>query len=232
MPFKIGQQKLFPVVQSPDDILTEDLLDAATGATNIVGSMGSNFSMTKDDMLGNIKKIRTKYETDKEKFRKLKDLLQDEVDKKEHKNDKSANVGGLWLKRGLEYLCEVFWELIKEHENCKKSGGKGDSGAVKTACKNAYEKTLMEYHNFITKGLVKGGLMMTPYKKDFYDNLADGGKDKEDEIWEEMKAYEVPFRTFVITLGRLFHEFDKKDKILEDVHAGGEGQKTMQQKLE
>lgn len=44
-------------------------------------------------------KIRTKYETDKEKFRLMKDLLQDEKDKKEDKNDKSGTVGGLWLKR-------------------------------------------------------------------------------------------------------------------------------------
>jgi len=40
-------------------------------------------------------------ETDKAKFRLLKDLLQDEKDKKEDKNDKSGTVGGLWLKRSV-----------------------------------------------------------------------------------------------------------------------------------
>lgn len=189
------------------------------GAVEIVGSMGSQFSMTKDDMLGNVKKVRTKYETDKEKFKKMKDLLQDEKDKKEDKNDKSGTVGGLWLKRGLEYLCELIWEVVKEHEESKKSGRKSDSGAVKTACKNAYEKTLTKYHNMASRMVVKGGLMLSPYKETLMTNLAQGTKDKDDEVVDEMKAYEAPLRAYLIVVGQLFNTFDFKDDCLENVHA-------------
>jgi len=41
----------------------------------------------------------------------MKDLLQDEKDNKEDKNDKSGTVGGLWLKRWVVIT-------ISEH-NCK-----------------------------------------------------------------------------------------------------------------
>lgn len=221
MPYVIGSQKAFPKVGSIDDVLTEDWLEAATGAVEIVGSMGSQFSMTKDDMVGNIKKIRNKYETDKEKFKKVKDLLQDEKDKKEDKNDKSGTVGGLWLKRGLEYLCEVFWELIIEHEDSKKPGGKSDSGAVNAACKKAYGKTLKKHHNIATKMVVQAALMLSPYKETLFTNLANGEKDKMDEVVDEMKAYEEPFRAYMILLGQLFLSFGfKDDSVLEDVHCG------------
>jgi len=59
--------------------------------------------------------------------------------------------------RGLEYFCEIFWELVQEHEASKQPGGKSDSGAVKAACKKAYEKTLTKHHNMATRMLVKVG---------------------------------------------------------------------------
>lgn len=55
----------------------------------------------------------------------------------------------------MEYLCEVFYALIKEHEASKQPGGTSDSGAVKAACKTAYEKTLTKYHNMATRMIVK-----------------------------------------------------------------------------
>ncbi|KAH3885085.1 glycolipid transfer protein A-like [Dreissena polymorpha] len=214
MPSIIGQQKLFPTISSIDEIVTEDFLEAAMGAVAIVGSMGSQFSMTRDDMLGNVKKVRTKYETDKKGLHLLKDLLQNEKANKEDKNDKSGTVGALWLKRGLEYLCEVFWELIQEHVASKQPGGKSDSGAVKAACKAAYEKTLTKYHNMASRMVVKGGLMLSPYKETLMTNLAHGEKDKDDEVIEDMKVYEKPLRAYVIVVCQLFQSFDYKDECL------------------
>ena len=52
----------------------------------------------------------------------------------------------------------MFYELIKEHQASKQPGGKSDSGAVKAACKAAYEKTLTKYHNMASRMLVKVGL--------------------------------------------------------------------------
>ncbi|XP_052801624.1 pleckstrin homology domain-containing family A member 8-like [Mya arenaria] len=215
MPTVIAEQKKFPTVDNTDGVLTEEFLEAASGAAEIVKSMGSQFSMTRDDMLGNITKVRTKFDTDREKFRQLKDLLQDEKDKKEDKNDKSGTVGALWLKRGLEYLCEVFWELITEHEASKQPGGKSDSGAVKVACSNAYKKTLTKHHNMATRMIVKGALMVSPYKETLMTNLAKGEKGKDDEVTDDLKAYEPPLRAFVIIAGKLFNDFGHKDDCIE-----------------
>lgn len=212
MPYIIGQQKLFPTVSSPSDIKTEEWLEASDGAATIVGSMGAQFSMTQSDMKGNIKKVRTKYETDKAKFEKFETILKDEVDNKEDKQDKSATVGGLWLKRGQEYLCEVFWEIAKEHQETKKAGKKSDSSAIKTGCTAAYERTLKEYHNMATKLIVKGGLAMSPYKETLMTNLAGGEKDKDDEVVEEIEKYEAALREFVIMVCQLYHQFGYKDK--------------------
>ena len=48
-----------------------------------------------------LQKIRNKYETDKEKFKTLKAILEDELAQKTSKDDKSGTVGGLWLKRSV-----------------------------------------------------------------------------------------------------------------------------------
>ena len=39
MPFVIGEQKFFPSVDSTDNVLTEELLEAAKGAVKIVGKL-------------------------------------------------------------------------------------------------------------------------------------------------------------------------------------------------
>ncbi|XP_045171675.1 glycolipid transfer protein-like [Mercenaria mercenaria] len=219
MPYIVGTQTLFPQAENIDAIETSKWIEAAEGAVKIVHCMGGQFSMTETDMLGNIKKIRTRYETDTAAFESFKNLLQYEKDNKEDKKDSSGTVGGLWLKRGLEYLCEIFWELIQEHDACKKPGGKSDSGAVKSACKKAYEKTLTKYHNMAVRMVVKGGMMASPYKETLMANLANGEKGKEDEVVEEMKAYEASLRAFMIVVGQLFNTFDYKDDCLENVHS-------------
>ncbi|XP_060594750.1 pleckstrin homology domain-containing family A member 8-like [Ruditapes philippinarum] len=87
----------------------------------IVASMGAQFSMTKDDMLGNIKKIEEKYVTNKEKYRKLKDVLQDEKDNNVDKKDKSATVGGLWLKRFVYLYAQNDNDFLGPSIKCRTS---------------------------------------------------------------------------------------------------------------
>ena len=69
----------------------------------------------------------------------------------------------------------MFYELIKEHQASKQPGGKSDSGAVKAACKAAYEKTLTKYHNMASRMLVKVGLntlyMYHVYNKQSYTDI-------------------------------------------------------------
>ena len=58
--------------------------------------------------------------------------------------------------RGLEYLCEVFFGIIKGHLKSKQAGdASSDGDVVKKACQEAYEITLKAHHNFMMKGIVK-----------------------------------------------------------------------------
>lgn len=64
----------------------------------IVGFLGTAFGPVKSDINGNVKKVREKYESDKEKMPYLQDLI--DVDLAEHGgNFGIATEGLLWLKR-------------------------------------------------------------------------------------------------------------------------------------
>ena len=89
-----------PVDSEKDNAIgTTEFLDAAESLTTIFDAMGSvAFSPVKNDMLGNIKKLRERYLAAPGESATLQELVQNELKTKKH----VATEGLVWLVRYVD----------------------------------------------------------------------------------------------------------------------------------
>lgn len=79
---------------------------------NVSGFLGTAFIPIKNDITGNVSKVRTKYESGKNKCKYIEDLIEDDLAKNNGKMG-TATEGLLWLKRSGQFL----FRLIQEYES-------------------------------------------------------------------------------------------------------------------
>ena len=128
------------IPSQPDRVQIGAFLDTCNEIPELVIQTFGNISVhLKNDIMGNIVKIETKHNLLNKEHTTLQDLILAEVKRGEHRADKSATVGLLWLKRCLHFLQIYFHGL---------SVGNLE---VDRACVNAYESSLMPHHNFLMR---------------------------------------------------------------------------------
>ncbi|VDK85022.1 unnamed protein product, partial [Onchocerca ochengi] len=88
---------MFPMIEN-DKVPTEQFLRACQGIADFVGFLGTAFIPIKNDISGNVTKVRTKYESEKGKCKYIEDLIEDDLAKNNGKMG-VATEGLLWLKR-------------------------------------------------------------------------------------------------------------------------------------
>lgn len=77
---------------------TERFLTASKTIADFIAHFGVAFKPVQTDILGNVEKVRKKYETNKEEFAYIQDLV--DADLREHNGKMGmASEGLLWLKR-------------------------------------------------------------------------------------------------------------------------------------
>ncbi|KAI6241611.1 Glycolipid transfer protein [Aphelenchoides fujianensis] len=146
-----------------------------------------------NDVLGNVKKVRTMYETDPAQFAFLEDLV--EADLKAHNGKLGlASEGLLWLKRGLEFMLEMLMGLVEMHQ----TGNSSDS--LYTLLSNCYERTLKHHHGFVSRQLFKVVLAAAPSRKSLIKTVAYGKEGMENYCIEHMNAHIHNFKECVHTL--------------------------------
>ncbi|EMR68857.1 hypothetical protein MGN70_004816 [Eutypa lata] len=152
-------------------ISTTEFLDAAESLTTIFDALGSvAFSPVKNDMIGNIKKIRERQLAAPGESATLQDLVKSELKTKKH----VASEGLLWLGRGLDFTCIALSQNVaKESEELAES------------FRNAYGATLKPHHSFLVKPVFSAALSACPYRKTFYEKL---GSD-EAKVQSELRPY-------------------------------------------
>ena len=107
---------------------------------------GSMFSPIKNDVSGNINKLKGFQKCSKGS--NLLDLVQTEIEANTTHKSHSATDALLWLKRGLWMLYYFFEQVV------------ATEGAVdaKQAFSQAYDQSLAKHHNFAVKIIIKAGL--------------------------------------------------------------------------
>ncbi|KAK0621697.1 glycolipid transfer protein domain-containing protein [Bombardia bombarda] len=151
-------------------ISTSEFLEAAEALTTMFDVLGSvAFSPVKNDMLGNVKKIRERQLASPLESETLQDLVRNELKTKSHK----ATEGLLWLVRGLEFTCIALTQNVAN-----------PSQELAESFRGAYGLTLKPHHSFLVKPVFSAAMSACPYRKDFYAKLG-----PEEKVQAELKEY-------------------------------------------
>ena len=130
------------IPSQPDRVQIEAFLNTCNEIPNLVFQTFGNMSgPLVNDIQGNIVKIETKHNMLDREHLTLQDLILAEIRRGEHRADKSATVGLMWLKRCLHFLQIYLCGLAN------------DKLEADRACVEAYEAALMPYHNFVTRSI-------------------------------------------------------------------------------
>uniref|UniRef100_A0A2C9LZD5 Glycolipid transfer protein domain-containing protein n=1 Tax=Biomphalaria glabrata TaxID=6526 RepID=A0A2C9LZD5_BIOGL len=148
-----GNLKQFSKLNEKKTINTELFIQACKDVTTLLDRLGAQFSIAKKDMLGNVKRIEERFNTNKSQYTTLNSIMEEDS-KDSPKGHTSAIVGILWLKRGLEFLCAILDGLLKAYEK------KVIDDNLRPIILEAYEKTLKPYHGMVSKFLFSVSMFM------------------------------------------------------------------------
>ncbi|KAL8858904.1 MAG: hypothetical protein Q9178_004583 [Gyalolechia marmorata] len=145
-------------------IPTSDFLEAAESLTTLFDLLGSlAFTPVKNDMIGNIKKVRDRQLASPDDSSTLQSLVLNELKSKKH----TAAEGLLWLVRGLDFTSQALRHTLQNPD-----------AELSTSFRTAYTGTLKPHHSFLVKPVFSAAMSATPYKKDFYAKMGDEEKSK------------------------------------------------------
>ncbi|XP_033728415.1 pleckstrin homology domain-containing family A member 8-like [Pecten maximus] len=131
----------------------------------------TTFAPVKMDFQGNIRKMQQKYSTNPSEFCTLQRMVLFEIQSQQHHLSSSATVALLWMKRGLEFIREIFREMVD---------GQPD---LCLAVNNAYSRTLKPFHGWVVRGVFAVAVKALPYKSVFITQLSAPGHTGEGSLF-------------------------------------------------
>ena len=138
------------------EIASGAFCEAMEAVVEIIGCMGAALSPAKSDVRGNVDRVRRS-------MRDVGDGLFDVVRRaqagREGGGATSAAKGVLWLKRFGEFACAL----------CREVGSTKES--MRTCAGTAYERTLRQYHGYLTRGVFSAVLTFPPSRESFVANV-------------------------------------------------------------
>ncbi|KAH8694990.1 HET-C protein [Talaromyces proteolyticus] len=155
-------------------IPTTDFLDAAESLTTLFDVLGSvAFTPVKNDILGNIKKIRDRQRAAPAESETLQALVINELKTKKH----VASEGLLWLVRGLDFTAQALRANVD-----------APTQELADSFRAAYGNTLKPHHSFLVKPIFNAAMSATPYRKDFYSKLGSQSPESDPALKEWVTA--------------------------------------------
>jgi len=178
-----------PLDSSKDNaISTSEFLEACESLTTLFDVLGSvAFKPVKNDMLGNIKKIRDRQLAAPGDSETLQSLVKSELATKKH----TATEGLLWLGRGLDFTAQSL------RRNTTTS-----TEELADSFRGAYTNTLKPHHSFIVKPIFSAAMSATPYRKDFYAKLGEDSEKVKVELESWLAALEERIKVLQEFLAR------------------------------
>ncbi|KAF1924890.1 glycolipid transfer protein [Didymella exigua CBS 183.55] len=182
-----------PVDATKDNaISTTEFLEAAESLTTLFDVLGSAaFKPVKNDMSGNVKKIRDRQLAAPTLSETLQDLVLNELKEKKH----TASEGLVWLNRGLDFTAQALRHNISNPNK-----------ELADSFRDAYGNTLKPHHSFVVKPLFSAAMSATPYRKDFYAKL---GSD-EAKVQQQLESYLSALEKIVATLNQFLARKEAK----------------------
>uniref|UniRef100_A0AC34Q6A7 Glycolipid transfer protein domain-containing protein n=1 Tax=Panagrolaimus sp. JU765 TaxID=591449 RepID=A0AC34Q6A7_9BILA len=193
------ESRMFPELVE-GKIPTDRFLVASKTIADFVGHFGTAFKPVQNDILGNVTKVRTKFLQDPVKFEFLQDLIADDLEKHGGKFG-IATEGLLWLKRGLEFMLSFLVLLVQGYRT-----NKDKTENMTPALKEAYMKSLMRHHNFISKQLFNVVVHAAPYRKTLLKAAAYNHEGLEETVISEIESHLQNFTQNVETLVQVYYD--------------------------
>ncbi|KAL2222646.1 glycolipid transfer protein domain-containing protein [Thermoascus aurantiacus ATCC 26904] len=157
-------------------IATTEFLEAAEALTTLFDLLGSvAFNPVKNDLMGNIKKIRERQLAAPAESATLQALVLNELKEKKH----TAAEGLLWLVRGLDFTAQSLRHNLSNPNE-----------ELSNSFRTAYGATLKQHHSFVVKPIFSAAMSATPYRKDFYAKLGNDPAKVEASLHKEVAALE------------------------------------------
>jgi len=162
-------------VSADDGISTTEFLDASEATTTLFDLLGSvAFTPVKNDMLGNVTKLRERQKAAPEGSTTIQQLVKTELASKSHK----ATEGLLWLTRGLDFTAQAMRADLTNNAAVKTTEQK-PTKELAEGFRASYKNTLAPHHGLLIKPIFSAAMSATPYRKDFYSRLSGEGTDPE-----------------------------------------------------
>ncbi|KAG6873639.1 hypothetical protein C0995_013144 [Termitomyces sp. Mi166 len=160
-PFLKTIKRSFADVSINGGVNTSEFLEASESITDAFDRFElSALAVVKDDVKGNIEKVRAWHENPSNQHATtLEQLVENEGQKAQA--DRTATQGLLWLVRGLFFICKAL-----------RSSQDDQSEELTASFTKSYEVTLKKYHNRIVNATFKICLKACPSRADFYAKLA------------------------------------------------------------
>ncbi|GKV19078.1 hypothetical protein SLEP1_g29376 [Rubroshorea leprosula] len=152
-------------VKSPEgQMLTKPFLDVCRMILPVIDKFGAAMVLVKSDIGGNISRLEAKYETNPSKYEHLYGIIQEEVDAKTAKGSSSCTNGLLWLTRAMDFLVELFRNLLAHPD-----------WTMSQACTDSYGKTLKKWHGWLASSSFTVAMKLAPDRKKFMEVIAGSG---------------------------------------------------------
>ncbi|CAM8977899.1 unnamed protein product [Rhodiola kirilowii] len=146
------------------EMLTKEFLDVCKLILPVIDKFGAAMALVKSDIGGNITRLENKYSTNPSKYNILYSMVQEEVDAKTAKGSSSCTNGLLWLTRAMDFLVELFRNLL-DHQDW----------AMSQACSDSYAKTLKKWHGWLASSSFSMAMKLAPERKKFLEVIGGTG---------------------------------------------------------
>ncbi|XXG89681.1 hypothetical protein AAC387_Pa12g1625 [Persea americana] len=146
------------------EIITKPFLDVCKLILPVIDKFGAAMALVKSDVGGNITRLESKYSTNPLEYKLLYSMVREEVKAKTEKASSSCTNGLLWLTRAMDFLVELFRNLL-EHPDW----------TMPQVCTDSYGKTLKKWHGWLASSSFTVAIKLAPDRKKFMEIIGGSG---------------------------------------------------------
>ncbi|KAE8735974.1 Glycolipid transfer protein 1 [Hibiscus syriacus] len=169
-------------IRSPQgEMLTKPFLEVCKLILPIIDKFGAAMALVKSDIGGNISRLEKKYESDPTRYNFLYNMVKEEFECNSAKGSTSCTNGILWLTRAMDFVVELFRNLLAKAE-----------WTMAEACTDAYCKTLKKYHGWIASSSFTVAMKLAPDRKKFMEVIGSEG-----DVTADMEKFCSTFPPFL-----------------------------------
>ncbi|KAJ6730929.1 GLYCOLIPID TRANSFER PROTEIN-RELATED [Salix viminalis] len=135
----------------------------------VTNNFGPAMGPVKSDIGGNISRLETRYLSSQSEFNYLYRIVRSEIESKKAKSSSSCANALLWLTRAMDFLSELFGNLMVHPD-----------WSMSQVCADSYGKSLKKWHGWLASSSFSVALKLAPDRKKFMSIVGVKGDDVSD----------------------------------------------------